>query len=244
MVTHLIEPHLCFLSDVFSYFCSYSDALGNTAHSSGLSDGISLPSQSSSALQQNWLGVPGQLSMADIVKMGRHQQKPSNTASVEAEVSNSLSRTVVSNTQGSARCTSLEADQEKHSSQGNTFQVSDVGPVLSTVVGQEESLEEWTLVDHSADESPVLVDVCGRSSVYHEPSASSSMHVDEVESLVSSPIDDIQKSGHEDGENLPTLSTTPDVQVRGDSSNISSSFDDGSLRNSISYQQHEGIFYI
>ncbi|RWV93950.1 hypothetical protein GW17_00043556, partial [Ensete ventricosum] len=39
-------------------------------------DGISMPMQPSSGFQNSWLGKPGHVSMADIVKMGRPQGKP------------------------------------------------------------------------------------------------------------------------------------------------------------------------
>lgn len=197
-------------------------------------------------MQHQWLGVPGQLSMADIVKMGRAQQKPSNTSAVATELCNSLShKAVASNTsQGNViTVTPYEANQDKHSSQDNVFQVSEVRHEPSTLIGQHESLEEWTLVDHSADEgSAVLVDVSAGSSVYHEPSVSSSSRIDEVDSHLNPHVDDIQKSGHVSGRNLTTVSTTSDAQLRVDSSDESSCSDDTSFRNDSSYQQHEGIF--
>ncbi|XP_059664778.1 uncharacterized protein LOC132311070 isoform X2 [Cornus florida] len=45
----------------------------------GTVDGISLSSQPSSGQQPAWLGVPGQVSMADIVKMGKPHGKGSST---------------------------------------------------------------------------------------------------------------------------------------------------------------------
>lgn len=249
MISFLLDTINVFVWCIF-IFCSYSDALGNITHFPGLSDGTSLSSQPSATLQPNWLGVPGQPSLADIVKIGRPLQKPSNTTSVAAEVSKCLSHkeAVPSTSQGKDRCISttvspLETNQKKHSSQANVFQVSEVGPVPSTVVTQHESFEEWTLVDESADESQVYVDASGRSSIDHEPSASSSMHMDKVDLHLSSHIDEIHKSGH-DGENLPTVSTTSDVQVTVDGSNVSSSFDNGLFRNISSCQHHEGMFHI
>ncbi|XP_020252036.1 uncharacterized protein LOC109829262 isoform X2 [Asparagus officinalis] len=222
---------------------SYSDPLGDVTHFPGLSGHIS--SQPSSTVQHQWLGVPGQLSMADIVKMGRAQRKPSNTSAVETELCNSLShKAVASNSQGNViTVTPYEANQDKHSSQDNVFQVSEVGHEPSTLIGQHESLEEWTLVDHSADEgSAVLVDVSAGSSVYHEPSVSSSSRIDEVDSHLNPHVDDIQKSGQVSGRNLTTGSTTSDAQLRVDSSDESSCSDDASFRNDSSYQQQEAEF--
>ncbi|KAL5231018.1 hypothetical protein ABZP36_029794 [Zizania latifolia] len=44
-----------------------------------VADGPSVPPQSSSGFQHGWSGTPGQLSMADIVKMGRPQAKQSSS---------------------------------------------------------------------------------------------------------------------------------------------------------------------
>ncbi|XP_030480450.2 uncharacterized protein LOC115697538 isoform X1 [Cannabis sativa] len=62
---------------------SYSDSVSseNKTWPVGSTDGISSTPQPPSGFQSSWLGVPGQVSMADIVKMGRPQPKvsaPSN----------------------------------------------------------------------------------------------------------------------------------------------------------------------
>ncbi|KAK3024023.1 hypothetical protein RJ639_044125 [Escallonia herrerae] len=56
----------------------------NQAYTIGVPDGVSLSSQPSSGYQPAWVGVPGQKSMADIVKMGR----PQNKALITANLSN------------------------------------------------------------------------------------------------------------------------------------------------------------
>ncbi|KAF7030033.1 hypothetical protein CFC21_041655 [Triticum aestivum] len=48
-------------------------------------DGLCGASQSSSGFQQNWCGVPGQMSMADIVKMGRPQGRSSSKSMATAD---------------------------------------------------------------------------------------------------------------------------------------------------------------
>ncbi|XP_062180431.1 GBF-interacting protein 1-like isoform X2 [Phragmites australis] len=50
-----------------------------------IADGPAVPLQSSSGFQQGWSGTPGQLSMADIVKMGRPQAKHSSKPVVTAD---------------------------------------------------------------------------------------------------------------------------------------------------------------
>ncbi|XP_062095388.1 uncharacterized protein LOC133801231 isoform X2 [Humulus lupulus] len=58
---------------------SYSDSVSseNKTWTVGSMDGVSSTPQPPSAFQSAWLGVPGQVSMADIVKMGRPQAKVS-----------------------------------------------------------------------------------------------------------------------------------------------------------------------
>ncbi|KAM3331496.1 hypothetical protein ACQJBY_027463 [Aegilops geniculata] len=48
-------------------------------------DGLCGASQSPSGFQQNWCGVPGQMSMADIVKMGRPQGRSSSKSTATAD---------------------------------------------------------------------------------------------------------------------------------------------------------------
>ncbi|KAM3350345.1 hypothetical protein ACQJBY_022870 [Aegilops geniculata] len=48
-------------------------------------DALCGASQSSSGFQQNWCGVPGQMSMADIVKMGRPQGRSSSKSTATAD---------------------------------------------------------------------------------------------------------------------------------------------------------------
>lgn len=61
-------------------FCSDFVSSENKSWTVGPGDGISSSSQPSSGFQSTWMGVPGQVSMADIVKMGRPQPKVSATS--------------------------------------------------------------------------------------------------------------------------------------------------------------------
>lgn len=65
-----------FFSCKFCWCCSEAVVTEHKMSTVGLGDGISLSSQSS-GYQSAWLGVPGQVSMADIVKKGRPQNKAS-----------------------------------------------------------------------------------------------------------------------------------------------------------------------
>ncbi|KAJ6298517.1 hypothetical protein OIU76_019635 [Salix suchowensis] len=60
---------------------SDSVATENKMSTVGAADGVSSSSQPSPGYQSAWMGVPGQVSMADIVKMGRPQNKASTMQS-------------------------------------------------------------------------------------------------------------------------------------------------------------------
>lgn len=60
-------------------FCSDSVVTEKNLPPAPSSDGISSSSQPASGHQTPWFGAPGQLSMADIVKMGRPQNKTTNS---------------------------------------------------------------------------------------------------------------------------------------------------------------------
>ena len=57
--------------------CSESVAAENKMPATSAGDGVSSSLQPSPVYQSAWMGVPGQVSMADIVKMGRPQNKAS-----------------------------------------------------------------------------------------------------------------------------------------------------------------------
>ena len=60
-------------------FCSDSVVTENRLPPAASSDGISSSSQPASGHQTPWFGAPGQMSMADIVKRGRPQNKTTNS---------------------------------------------------------------------------------------------------------------------------------------------------------------------
>ena len=65
------------LSCLIYISCSDSVAAENKMSTIGAGDGVSSSPQPSPVYQSAWMGVPGQVSMADIVKMGRPQNKAS-----------------------------------------------------------------------------------------------------------------------------------------------------------------------
>nr|CAB3464436.1 unnamed protein product [Digitaria exilis] len=60
-------------------------ASGSSVNKHTVADGPAVPLQTSSGSQHGWSGTPGQLSMADIVKMGRPQGKASSKPVVTAD---------------------------------------------------------------------------------------------------------------------------------------------------------------
>uniref|UniRef100_A0A0D9WJU4 GBF-interacting protein 1 N-terminal domain-containing protein n=1 Tax=Leersia perrieri TaxID=77586 RepID=A0A0D9WJU4_9ORYZ len=98
----------------------------SSVNRSVVADGPSVPPQSSSGFQHGWSGTPGQLSMADIVKMGRPQPQVKQSSSKPAVTADkgyagqypSLPSTVNQNLKQSASTVSAtNHDQGLHSAQ-------------------------------------------------------------------------------------------------------------------------------
>ncbi|PKA47216.1 hypothetical protein AXF42_Ash017161 [Apostasia shenzhenica] len=98
----------------------------------GVTDGSNLLSQPPSGHQHNWGGMPGQVSMADVVKMGRPQSKHSATSVAGGNSSHVLhnqiqsSMTKQSYKQSAAPFLPSELDHGIHSSQDPQQQVEDI----------------------------------------------------------------------------------------------------------------------
>ena len=105
----------------------------------GTFDGFSsLPSQPSSGYQPAWSGVPGQMSMADIVKMGRPQAK-SSTPNLSDQSLNNL------HVQAPPSTTS---HYDLLSSESHASKVSEMNPEPGLGTAQNISPnDEWILVE-------------------------------------------------------------------------------------------------
>lgn len=121
----------------------------------GFADGISTSMHSSSSfLNSCWLGKPGRVSMADIVKMGRTQTKHSGLPVVRNENSNvslnlgtlNLSHHDVK--QSTSTILPSESDKILESFQESTHP----SEIIHVVEGQHVSDDGWSLVDEQPTE--------------------------------------------------------------------------------------------
>ncbi|KAG6524273.1 hypothetical protein ZIOFF_014179 [Zingiber officinale] len=180
--------NLCDLLFVALFPCNTSASMGIPLHAANFSDVISTSVQSSSGLQNNWLGKSAHISMADIVKMGRPQGKhPSMPAiasgkpyiSENAATSNGSH---VNAKQIPASILPSEAKEKLDSFQESTY-ISDINHGLGTAKNQHISTDGWDICDEQPTESvPNFTDISGASAVYANPSAlaASSMTVEYI----------------------------------------------------------------
>lgn len=206
----------------------------------GTSDGISLSSEPSSGFQPAWLGAPGHVTMADIVKMGRPRAKISTTPTSEtAFVSNMLQLSV----KHQPLFTPLLSDShlDIHSSQDPASKDSDITHEPIMAVNQDLSHGDWPLIEQSpAVSGPSVSEPAGASVIFADCS-STSLYVDRVNLHPSSEFDEVQPTeGTVTVQNqmVDTIRSvaTSDGQLQLDGSGNTSCFDDTSCKSS-SYPQ-------
>ncbi|XP_010275810.1 PREDICTED: GBF-interacting protein 1-like isoform X2 [Nelumbo nucifera] len=214
-------------------------------------DGISLASQPSPGYQPAWLGVPGQVSMADIVKMGRPQNKVStSTPVVTKETSYAQYNAVLPNvSQHTVKHPpfsgnlSEEPHHDLHSSQGAASTFSEVVQKPDAAGSHHVSHDEWSLGDKS---------VATSGSSVLEPTVDSEAYGDQSDACVdrtslhlNSRSDDVQVPGEDTTvENISTeqIESISSRNIQEDNSGGTSHFDNTSFQNMGSYQPHRHAF--
>lgn len=213
--------------------------LTNTTHASAVVDDPSLPSQPSSGSQHNWSRMPGQLSMADIVRMGRPQIKlPASTPSVSSDMFHVVHDPTTSNVspqnakQPSATITPSESPLEYHTYQGPVPQDEERSYELGGI-GHYNSHDDWSLVGETSLGSGSTHPEMSGASIYADQSVSSSLLVDEANLEPDTRLDENQVQEDVNGDCLPTESirsaSISDGQEEMDNSGNTSHLDDGQL---------------
>ncbi|XP_042396111.1 uncharacterized protein LOC121986299 isoform X1 [Zingiber officinale] len=156
---------------------STSASMGIPLHAANFSDVISTSVQSSSGLQNNWLGKSAHISMADIVKMGRPQGKHPSMPAIASGKPYISENAATSNgshlnaKQIPASIFPSEAKEKLDSFQESTY-ISDINHGLGTAKNQHISTDGWYICDEQPTESvPNFTDISGASAVYANPSA-------------------------------------------------------------------------
>ncbi|KAF7803206.1 GBF-interacting protein 1-like isoform X1 [Senna tora] len=176
-------------------------------------------------LQSAWMGVPGQVSMADIVKMGRPQAK-SSTPNSSIHSGNHQKNLVPS----------AASHHHLHSLQGHAPKVSetnsDQGFALSHNATQND---EWPLIDHHpAVNVSSVADGHANSNLYANPS-----NLDEANWQQTSHLDEhVDEDGSvENADNFEPASV-PAKGISDDNAGGASAFDANLYKDTNSYQPH------
>ncbi|XP_038722144.1 uncharacterized protein LOC120014298 isoform X1 [Tripterygium wilfordii] len=208
---------------------------GSKMSAAGSGDGISSSLQPSSGMQPIWVGVPGQLSMADIVKMG----KPQNRA---PSMPNPPHRSG-DNHNGLVPSASLHHDF--HSSE-------DYPPKLSQMNAEPEfattypvsSNDEWPSIERpSAPGTTDVLEVAADGEFYTDSSKS---HVDRSHQHLKSNLDDVPIADDGPVESLDANHVRPasmsSRSMQEEDSRDSSLYDDNLYGNMGSYPAQRNVF--
>ncbi|KAF8408966.1 hypothetical protein HHK36_005036 [Tetracentron sinense] len=234
----------------FCIYCSDSVTPENKTQTIGTGDDISSSSQPSPGFQPAWLGVPGQVSMADIVKMGRTLGKASRTPVVSTETSYLLHNEVTPNSsQHYVKHTPAPLLSESHhdlpSSQDPASKLSEIIHEPGIATSQHVSHDEWTLVEQApAHSGSSVLQPSAASNVYAAPS---NLHVDRAHLHLNSQSDEVQVTEAVDTVENHIMdhigfASASSRQMQEGNSGVSSHFDTNSFENISSYQPHRDAF--
>lgn len=202
----------------------------------GSGDGILSSSQASSGFQSAWLGVPGQVSMADIVKMGRPQAKAS--AMPNSSIHSGNHHTVPPPPSGALH-------HNLHLSQDHGSKVSEMHGEVVIVSSQDIAAEdEWPSIEQPPAASLSSVVEAPADSVLYADS--SSLSVDRTNQRLNSQLDDVQVA--EDGpaetftSNYIAPASISGRNIQEDESGGAPAFDNDLYKDMTSYQPHGHAF--
>ncbi|CAL9049530.1 unnamed protein product [Musa banksii] len=203
---------------------------GNVIQSTSITGGLSMPMQSSSVFQNSWLGRPGHVSMADIVKMGRPQTKQSPATVLPSDL------------------------DEKLESRQESTHVLEISHNVRIAEGQHNVDDGWSLIDGQPMESvSTTPEMSGVSTGYANSLelASSSLVDDGTHLHVDPHLEEIHNL--EESLNVTIMpaesrsTSVSDRQIQVDTSKGASHINEGLLKSTNSYSSqrldldhHEG----
>lgn len=220
-----------------------------------------MPMQSSSVFQNSWLGRPGHVSMADIVKMGRPQSHPSSMPVMASEKSymaqNADMLKMSPHKPKRSPATVLPSDlDEKLESRQESTHVLEISHNVRIAEGQHNVGDQWSLIDGQPMESvSTTPEISGVSTGYANSLelASSSLvddgthlhvdpHLEEIHNLEESFNVTIMPA-----ESKSRSTSVSDRQIQVDTSKGASHINEGLLKSTNSYSSqrldfdhHEG----
>ncbi|KAI4295385.1 hypothetical protein L6164_035435 [Bauhinia variegata] len=203
---------------------SYSDSVTveDKTYTGGMGDGIYSSSQHGGS-QSAWIGIPGQVSMADIVKMGRPHAKTS--------VPNS---SVHSGNHQNVLAPPPTSHHNSHSLHGYASKVSETSTDQGFEINHDISQnDEWPSIEHQAAVGiSSVVEVHANSSNLDDNNRPWKSHLDE---------DVAEEIPVEDEENVGPASM-PGKNIADDNAGGASVFDDNMYKDINSYQPHRHPF--
>ncbi|EEF42715.1 conserved hypothetical protein [Ricinus communis] len=197
----------------------------------GASDGVSLSSQPTAGFQSPWVGVPGQVSMADIVKMGRPHNKampPHHSVNHRHPAAPPL--------------TALNHDL--HLSENYSAKVSEVNAEPEVTASQlVHANDEWPSIEPSAVSMPPVLEAPSDSELCTDPS---NLPLDRVNQHMQSELDDTQSTEDDHIETFNVNHVGPTSvssrTIKEDDAVGSSMFESNLYGNMGSYQTHRHAF--
>lgn len=191
----------------------------------GAGDGILSSSQPTSGYQSAWVGVPGQVSMADIVKMGRPQHKAT-------AVQNPLDH----------NNRHVASHNDMPSSEIHAFKGSDLNSEQGAITHQPDSpVDEWPSIEPSRAVSSVL-ETPAHSEMHTKPS---NLSLDGTDQQIKSELDEAQvdEDGHGETSSMNHVgSATVSGRSMPEDDSRSSLFENNLYDNMGSYQTQRHTF--
>lgn len=188
--------------------------------------------QPSSGFQQNWCGVPGQMSMADIVKMGRPQGRSSSKPTATTDKAFANQNPSLSNE------TNLKSKQSASTALPTTFDQR--FPALPDPVPQVTNSSHASADSHQAHENVWLPQdelPSRRQFTAPEPSGDPSLSAVSLESpVLVADADNLHKKSHAEDNTLTVMQTAIPSERHLEVLQDNSQFSDGLLQNSTTYQ--------
>uniref|UniRef100_A0A1D1YH84 Phosphonoacetaldehyde hydrolase n=1 Tax=Anthurium amnicola TaxID=1678845 RepID=A0A1D1YH84_9ARAE len=218
---------------------SDSVPMENTGYLTASADSIS--SQYSTGVQNSWTTMPGQRTLADIVKMGKPPGKISGASVAPTKPNASHTANASTSQHLSAKSSSLVVlSAESH----HVSEDPDIVHQPGVSVNEHRSHDEWPIVDQSHAGSDLsLLETCGASGVYADPSTSLNLHVDGVALHNNSRLDETHAiRGNADGDFPDEDSVRPmrasDGLTQVDNSGEECALDGGPIKGIDSYHSH------
>ncbi|WOL20624.1 hypothetical protein Cni_G29429 [Canna indica] len=184
---------------------SNSTSMENAIQAATIADVNSIPVQSSSGFQSSWLGRPGHMSMADIVKRGRPQVKSASIPPMASERSYTLQNAATSNlphhdVKQPTTDVLIEESDEIPESFKELSRVSEISQDLGIADSQHISQDGWSLDEQPMESRSTTPETSGVPAVYtNKPE----LVVDRSNLNIDSHLEEIQLS--EDSLNVTTL---------------------------------------